>query len=43
MALQFRPLHDTFVAEVVGVDLSRDVDTGTLAEIEAAWYRHSIR
>jgi len=42
MALQFRPLHDTFGAEVIGVDFSRDVDAGTLAEIEAAWYRHSI-
>jgi alpha-ketoglutarate-dependent taurine dioxygenase len=42
MALRIRPLHDTFGAEVIGVDFSRDVDAGTLAEIEAAWYRHSI-
>ena len=42
MALRFRPLDAPFGAEVVGVDLSRDVDAGTLAEIEAAWYRYSI-
>ena len=42
MTLRFRPLHDSFGAEVIGVDFSRDVDTGTLSEIEAAWYRHSI-
>ena len=42
MTLRFRPLHDTFGAEVIGVDFSRDVDTGTLGEIEAAWCRHSI-
>ena len=38
----FRPLHATFGAEVLGVDLSRDVDAATLAEIEAAWQRYSI-
>jgi len=42
MALQFRPLHETFGAEVVGVDLARDVDDATFAEIEAAWHRYSI-
>ena len=42
MALRFRPLHDTFGAEVVGVDFSRDVDAGTFAEIEDAWRRYSI-
>ena len=42
MSLRLRPLHATFGAEVVGVDLSREVDAATLAEIEAAWYRYSI-
>ncbi len=42
MALRFRPLHDTFGAEVIGVDFSRDVDASALDEIEAAWYRHSV-
>ena len=39
--LRFRPLHDTFGAEVVGADL-RNVDDATLREIEAAWLRYSI-
>ena len=42
MALGFRPLHATFGAEVIGADLSGDVDAATLAEIEAAWKRYSI-
>src|SRR5256885_11668263 len=42
MTLRFRPLHGTFGAEVMGVDFSRDLDASTLAEIEAAWCRHSI-
>jgi alpha-ketoglutarate-dependent taurine dioxygenase len=42
MALRFRPLHATFGAEVIGVDLSRVVDAATLAEIETAWQRYSI-
>jgi len=42
MALHLRPLHDTFGAEVSGVDFSRPVDEATLARIEDAWVRHSI-
>ena len=42
MALRFRPLHETFGAEVIGADLSRELDGPMLAEIEAAWQRHSI-
>ncbi len=42
MALQFRPMHATFGAEVIGVDISRDLDDNTIAEIEAAWYRYTI-
>ena len=41
MALQLRPLHPTFGAEVLGVDL-RHVDDATFAEIESAWHRYSI-
>ena len=42
MALQLRPLHDSFGAEVIGVDFSRDVDGARFAEIQAAWWRYSI-
>ena len=42
MALQLRPLHDTFGAEVSGVVFSRPVDEATLAFIEEAWVRYSI-
>ncbi|HLJ18813.1 MAG TPA: TauD/TfdA family dioxygenase, partial [Stellaceae bacterium] len=42
MSLKIRPLHESFGAEIVGVDIARDLDDATLAEIEAAWYRHSI-
>jgi alpha-ketoglutarate-dependent taurine dioxygenase len=42
MPLQFRPLHPTFGAEVIGADLSGDVPASTFAEIEAAWQRYSI-
>ena len=42
MSLRIRPLHPTFGAEVIGVDFSREVDSATLAEIEAAWRRYSI-
>jgi taurine dioxygenase/putative 2-oxoglutarate oxygenase len=40
--LRLRPLHDTFGAEVSGVDLARALDVDTLAAIEDAWRRHSI-
>ena len=42
MTLRLRPLHETFGAEVTGVDLSHEVDSTTFAEIEAAWCRYSI-
>ena len=42
MALRLRPLHETFGAEVAGVDLSREVDAATFAEIEAAWQENLI-
>ena len=42
MSLKIRRLHDTFGAEVIGVDIGREFDDATTAEIEAAWYRHSI-
>ena len=32
----------TFGAEVIGVDLSREVDADTFAQIENAWHRYSI-
>ena len=41
MTLQLRPLHPTFGAEVLGVDV-RKLDDATFAEIEKAWYRYSI-
>jgi taurine dioxygenase/putative 2-oxoglutarate oxygenase len=42
MALRLRPLHESFGAEVVGLELGPDVDDATFAEIEAAWRRYSI-
>ena len=42
MPLKIRPLTDRFGAEIIGVDISRDLDAATMAEIEAAWFRHSI-
>jgi taurine dioxygenase len=42
MSLECRPIHPSFGAEVVGVDLTRDLDAGTVAAIEDAWTRHSI-
>jgi putative 2-oxoglutarate oxygenase len=42
MPIELRALHDTFDAEVVGVDLARDLDDRTLAAIQDAWTRSSI-
>jgi alpha-ketoglutarate-dependent taurine dioxygenase len=42
MPVEFRPLHGSFGAEVIGVDPPLEVDDTTFAAIEAAWYRHSI-
>ena len=42
MRIELRPLHPSFGAEVVGVDLARELDAETVAAIEAAWIRHSI-
>jgi putative 2-oxoglutarate oxygenase len=42
MSLKIRPLHESFGAEIVGVDIARELDADTMAEIEVAWYRHSI-
>jgi alpha-ketoglutarate-dependent taurine dioxygenase len=42
MALQFRPLHDEFAAEMIGAPRDLKVDDATLAEIEAAWFRYGI-
>jgi len=42
VALRIRPLHETFGAEITSVDIARELDAATMAEIEAAWYRHSI-
>ena len=42
MALRIRALDAPFGAEIIGVDLSCAIDDSTVAEIEAAWHRHSI-
>jgi alpha-ketoglutarate-dependent taurine dioxygenase len=42
MALEFRPLHGEFAAEVIGAPANLRVDDATLRDIEAAWFRHGI-
>ena len=42
MALEFRPLHGDFTAEVIGVVPDLRVDDAELRQIEAAWFRHGI-
>jgi alpha-ketoglutarate-dependent taurine dioxygenase len=42
MSLEFRPLKGTFGAEVIGIDPALRVTDAQFAEIEAAWFRHSI-
>jgi taurine dioxygenase/putative 2-oxoglutarate oxygenase len=42
MTLELRPLHPSFGAEVVGIDLAQDLDAETIAAIEDAWTRHSL-
>ena len=42
VALEFRPLHGDFAAEVTGAPRDLRVDDATLREIEAAWFRHGI-
>jgi taurine dioxygenase/putative 2-oxoglutarate oxygenase len=42
MTMELRPVHPGFGAEVVGIDLAGELDTETVAAIEAAWTRHSI-
>jgi len=40
--IEVRPLNPSFGAELVGVDIARDLDAETIAAIEAAWTRHSL-
>ena len=42
MPVEFRPLHDIFGAEVIGVDPALQVDDADFAAIEAAWHRYCI-
>ena len=42
MSLRLRPLHESFGAEVSGVDIARALDDATFAEIADAWRRYSI-
>jgi alpha-ketoglutarate-dependent taurine dioxygenase len=42
MALEFRPLHGDFAAEVTGAPPDLRVDDATLRAIEAAWFHHGI-
>jgi alpha-ketoglutarate-dependent taurine dioxygenase len=42
MAIQFRPLHERFVAEVRGADIASDLDDESFAAIVDGWRRHSI-
>lgn len=40
--MQFRPLHESFGAEVVGVPPGLDVNDADFQRIEAAWFDYSI-
>jgi putative 2-oxoglutarate oxygenase len=42
MPLETRSIHESFGAEVVGVDLAGDLDDGTITAIQEAWTRSSI-
>jgi taurine dioxygenase len=42
MSLEFRALHGTFGAEVVGAPADLALDNAGFRAVEAAWYRHSI-
>ena len=42
MALEFRPLHGDFAAEVIGVAADLRVADKTLSAIETAWFRYGI-
>jgi alpha-ketoglutarate-dependent taurine dioxygenase len=42
MTLGLKPVHDSFGAEIAGVDLARPLDDEAFATIEIAWYRFSI-
>ena len=42
MTISFRPLHQSFGAEVLGVDLARPIDDADFAAIEDGWRRYSI-
>ena len=42
MKIDLRPLHPSFGAEVVGVDVAQDLDEETIAAIPDAWTRHSL-
>jgi taurine dioxygenase len=41
-SLQIRPIAGALGAEIVGVDLSRDLDDGTIAAIRHAWLDHLV-
>ena len=42
MSIEFRPLHGSFGAEVIGAPPDLAMDGESFRLIEAAWYRHSI-
>jgi taurine dioxygenase len=42
VAIEVKPLSDTFAAEVVGIDLSDDHGPQLIDEIKALWWQHQI-
>lgn len=42
MPVEFRPLHASFGAEVIGVAPTLEMDDAIFGQVEAAWYQHSI-
>ena len=42
MSLQIRPLQKTFGAEVSGLDLSKPLDSRTIAELKSLWHKYEL-
>lgn len=41
-SITVRKLHPVIGAQIIGVDLSRELDDGTIDQIKQAWYDHTV-